>query len=840
MLKISSQIYLGKAKPSSGGGGGASLPDQTGNAGKFLTTDGSNPSWGNVNTSLPAFPAPHMEAEDIPYTSSGGKEVIEGKTFQLLQFNDLPGEGETIYDHTPDLLKNVSGFTGSKHLYFYKGDGSSYDSSTDTLYDFEFYVTDGVLTACNVNITYPDGTSSVFGIIGEFGYGVTYCPWNTSLNDILWQSQDQKWYLTNNFKIHNIDDIEYFKDNKLIFETEPQEVDSLPAASSYTNKLCYVYEIDTTSDIKNLIYSDGTNWSLLPGTILMLPDERMYDIIFYDGMPKYCGITLAHGQLAIPCYNKVDTGYNSHYAKGKVHYLNLNINNNEINKNWEEVFTGTVFASSFQYLQQVAPEEGQEQETAYLEPYTEYGKMTFYNDGQATLTQKVNVKLVGGSSNPVYFYAHFTKGTNKIQLNFQNNEYCLITLNGETVSQSSITLDADSKDYIAYFYKRNDNAHQYLDEYGNTVTMYGEIIMDIRELPYNPLPKVVALGTVSTTTALSTNTNYTATLSGSAAFTLPTPTDTTVENVINILLTVSATTTVDWGVNANSVLTSFGAGKYELRLRYNNSTANWIGEVLKGEDAPNPVKLYVPFYKNVDGVITGAAEDLSNNPVSLSAISPDTTFPTYGDGKFTGTNAILTKQYKGFTVTGDKTKLNLGSGDFTLSFWIKSTANSYNDYNYILYSNGSTFITPKQIYYNNNLIFSDTNVSYDGEFHYVCYARHNNSLYRFVDGTRTKKVTYSGNIDFSDIARIATITSSYGTNQDAYVQELLLTNTCDYDDDTTTISVPTAPYVLTDNSLADLHDSTKQDVLTSITGYDSSKTQVLKNVQGVLTWVDEA
>jgi hypothetical protein len=30
----------------SGGGGGASLPDQTGNSGKFLTTDGTNASWG--------------------------------------------------------------------------------------------------------------------------------------------------------------------------------------------------------------------------------------------------------------------------------------------------------------------------------------------------------------------------------------------------------------------------------------------------------------------------------------------------------------------------------------------------------------------------------------------------------------------------------------------------------------------------------------------------------------------------------------------------------------------------------------------------------------------------
>lgn len=37
-------IYLGTATPGSGGGG-SSLPDQTGNAGKFLTTDGTDASW---------------------------------------------------------------------------------------------------------------------------------------------------------------------------------------------------------------------------------------------------------------------------------------------------------------------------------------------------------------------------------------------------------------------------------------------------------------------------------------------------------------------------------------------------------------------------------------------------------------------------------------------------------------------------------------------------------------------------------------------------------------------------------------------------------------------------
>lgn len=40
------QIYLTPTEES--GGGGASLPDQTGNAGKFLKTDGTTASWGNA------------------------------------------------------------------------------------------------------------------------------------------------------------------------------------------------------------------------------------------------------------------------------------------------------------------------------------------------------------------------------------------------------------------------------------------------------------------------------------------------------------------------------------------------------------------------------------------------------------------------------------------------------------------------------------------------------------------------------------------------------------------------------------------------------------------------
>lgn len=43
-----------------------------------------------------------------------------------------------------------------------------------------------------------------------------------------------------------------------------------------------------------------------------------------------------------------------------------------------------------------------------------------------------------------------------------------------------------------------------------------------------------------------------------------------------------------------------------------------------------------------------------------------------------------------------------------------------------------------------------------------------------------------------------------------------------------------------DNLVAGKDISGKQDLLSTATGYDASATQVLKNVNGVLTWVDEA
>ena len=344
---------------------------------------------------------------------------------------------------------------------------------------------------------------------------------------------------------------------------------------------------------------------------------------------------------------------------------------------------------------------------------------------------------------------------------------------------------------------------------------------------------------------LSTNTNYTATISGSATFSLPTPANTSIENTINLLLNATSSTTVDWGVNANSVLTSFSAGKYELRLRYNNNTSNWIGEVLKTENTENPVKLFVPFYKEVSGEIIGAVEDLSANPVTFTpSYTPSYTTRTTPE-TFNGTKALLMNTNNSYFSVSNNSKLNFGTGDLTVSFWAYFATTNYamiaalvNTSDFNGYINSKTFLTSSFRADMSDSMFSEG----ANNWYYITWCRKGSYLYGFVNGCLgvMYNIGSSTNIDLTGMTRCA-----LGNTTGSALQEIVIKNVCDYTAvsgtaiGTKIFDTPTSPYVLSDNSLPDLHDETKQDDLTTIKGFDASKTQTLKNVQGVLTWVDD-
>ena len=54
--------------------GGSSLPSQTGNSGKFLTTDGTDASWGSINALQNTFDTTKHQSLKVTYTSQGSGE----------------------------------------------------------------------------------------------------------------------------------------------------------------------------------------------------------------------------------------------------------------------------------------------------------------------------------------------------------------------------------------------------------------------------------------------------------------------------------------------------------------------------------------------------------------------------------------------------------------------------------------------------------------------------------------------------------------------------------------------------------------------------------------------
>jgi hypothetical protein len=70
------KIIINQGANGAGGGGGASLPDQTGNAGKFLTTDGVDASWGTPAGSGDVVgPSSSVDSEIALFNSTTGKLI---------------------------------------------------------------------------------------------------------------------------------------------------------------------------------------------------------------------------------------------------------------------------------------------------------------------------------------------------------------------------------------------------------------------------------------------------------------------------------------------------------------------------------------------------------------------------------------------------------------------------------------------------------------------------------------------------------------------------------------------------------------------------------------------
>lgn len=226
-------------------------------------------------------------------------------------------------------------------------------------------------------------------------------------------------------------------------------------------------------------------------------------------------------------------------------------------------------------------------------------------------------------------------------------------------------------------------------------------------------------------------------------------------------------------------------------------------------------------------------DDSVIDSISSNSWTSDTL--SYSDGKFTKALYALNAWRKGTP----QTTLSY-TQSFTIDFWVKrseasgeaqfclnSSASSYIDFtdNYIAVSND---ISSSSIPYPNSQPISNT------EWHHFALVNDTTTgkMYAFWDGIKAlEKQTSTSFIN----------EGFYGLLFYIVIDELRISNIARWTSDFTPYSQPYAAAGATQYQINNTQDiSSKQDALTTATGYDATKTQVLKNVNGTLTWVDEA
>ena len=324
---------------------------------------------------------------------------------------------------------------------------------------------------------------------------------------------------------------------------------------------------------------------------------------------------------------------------------------------------------------------------------------------------------------------------------------------------------------------------------------------------------LVDLGEVTSAT-FEVNKNYTATLIGTAVFNLQTPSNTSVANKIILNLNVLSQSTVDWDANVNAALSYLSPGKYEIRLLWNNISSAWTAEVLKEIEASSPVKLLIRF--------NGSIVDESSSPITLTPSRTVTEFPVYDEGEYGNQKLTCTSDSKDNYVIAsgnNLSKLNLGNGDFTIRCWL-TLSSTYVHPVSIFYKNDNNKISIGydriQIRLNGNLILNQSisGISAGGTA-YITLTRQNGILYVFVNGNLIVSQASAEDWNFSDWVQIFKGSGVVG-NGHYGIQELIVKNTCDY---ISNFTPPIAPFVLADNSVADLHDIEKEDISNKTSDY---------------------
>lgn len=387
---------------------------------------------------IPAFPAPAEQTSSKSYTEALGYHHFENKSIIGITFQ-----------YEPNNIIKTGVVDGTKTLSF----------KLSGIWDIilNFTIEGGAVTFANLKAQKEGVEPTQFNFI-ENGQYITF---NTSIwldgFQVYFDSTKHYIYADFDFKSNDISALANFTDESLSF-TLKEPVNPLPAASDYANQLAYIYENGEYSDIKNLIYSDGTSWQFLPGAVLQIPDERMKASSILE-TPAYCGIELKTGQFAIPSRNKNDKA--PYYNVGQMHEFYLDALNPLV-RSWNALSFGTQFVQNNNELIQTSNEEA-----IWLYPQS-YTETTFVNKSETIHTQNIKLFLTSQYS---YCNFIFCQGTNKIKLTFQEkNAGTKIFYNGTDITaQSELVLNTDAKTVIGKIYSNS----------------YIDCILELYDLPYS-------------------------------------------------------------------------------------------------------------------------------------------------------------------------------------------------------------------------------------------------------------------------------------------------------------------------------------------------------------------
>ena len=183
------------------------------------------------------------------------------------------------------------------------------------------------------------------------------------------------------------------------------------------------------------------------------------------------------------------------------------------------------------------------------------------------------------------------------------------------------------------------------------------------------------------------------------------------------------------------------------------------------------------------------------------------------------------------------------TGDWTWDFWIFVNSGATPGSNTIVWSVGyaatNTYsicvsATDVRLQQNGPSVVSDIATS---TWHHIAFVKEGVNLYRFFNG----KLIDTTEVNPSDMRRIYRYCGTDTARSNTFFDEMRVSDAARWTEDFTPFSLPYSEGGDTIYRINDTKDiSGKQDLLSTATGYDASATQVLKNVNGVLTWVDEA